>query len=48
MHFDNEWDIYINSKLYEEIGYGQDLDLMIIYHYSHVSNSTRSGCKVEV
>ena len=32
MNFENEWDIHMNSKIYEKIGYGRDLDLTIIYH----------------
>ena len=42
-HFDNEWDIHMNSKHYEESGYNLNLDLLTILYESRASNSKRSG-----
>ena len=45
-HFDNEEDIHSSSKIYEESGYGHDLDLLIILNSLWcVSYPTRSGCR---
>ena len=38
LHIDIEWDIHMNSKHYEENGYGHHLDLAIILHWLRVSH----------
>ena len=45
LHFDNEQDIQMNSKIHETNGYNHDLDLLIILHQWRVSNPMRSGCR---
>ena len=41
---DNKLDVHTSSKNYEGSGYGHDLDLLIILHWSCALYFTRSGC----
>ena len=43
IHFDNEYNIYMSSKNYEESGYGLDLDMQTISYLLCVAYSKTSG-----
>ena len=45
-HFDNESDTYTNSWVYEDSSYMHNLNMLIIWHYLHVSCTTSSAAKI--
>lgn len=48
LHFEDEEDVHMSSKTYEESGHMHDLDLLSISHELSVSNLMRSGCMEKV
>ena len=47
LHFDNDEDIHLSPKNYEEGNYTHDLDLVIISHWLRVSYPTRKWVQRE-